>query len=215
MHFQVNEMNKFKSIFVLLAIFGFVGCRVSLRSESLSSANYYYLTENKDLSSIGRVAIVELENESDYPEISGDVTESLYEQLQKRQIFGHTVVHKSDAAWRSLQVPADGSYSLEQLAAIRKSLKCNAILVGTVTRYKPYPHMSIGLRLKMVDLTDGRLLWGLEQVWDSADRKTQYRIERYFDREKREGFGPLREELVAVSSIEFLKFVTYEVASTL
>jgi len=208
-------MNKLKVIFVLSAVF-ISGCyRISLRSDSLSSANYYYLTENKDLSSVGRVAIVELENESDYPEISGDITESLYEQLQKRQIFGLSIIHKSDDSWRSLQLPGEGSYSLEQLAAIRKSLKCNAILVGTVTKYKPYPHMSIGLRLKLVDLTDGQLLWGLEQVWDSADRKTQYRIERYFDKEKRNGFGPLREELVTVSSIEFLKFVTYEVASTL
>lgn len=208
-------MNKLKAIFVLSAVFIFTGCRVSLRSESLSSANYYYLTENKDLSTVGRVAIVELENESDYPEISGDITESLYEQLQKRQIFGLSIVRKSNDSWRSLQIPGEGSYSLEQLAAIRKSLKCNAILVGTVTRYKPYPHMSIGLRLKIVDLTDGQLLWGLEQVWDSADRKTQQRIERYFDKEKREGFGPLREELVAVSPIEFLKFVAYEIASTL
>ncbi len=208
-------MNKLKAIFVLSAVF-ISGCyRISLRSDSLSAANYYYLTENKDLSSIGRVAIVELENESEYPKISGDVTESLYEELQKRQIFGLSIVRKSDASWRSLQIPAEGSYSLEQLAAIRKSLKCNAILVGTITRYKPYPHMSIGLRLKIVDLTDGQLLWGLEQVWDSADKRTQYRIERYFSKQKRKGFGPLREELVTVSSIEFLKFVTYEVASTL
>jgi hypothetical protein len=208
-------MNKLKVIFVLSAVFVFTGCRVSLRSESLSGPNYYYLTGSKDLSSVGRVAIVELENESDYPNISGDVAESLYEQLQKRQIFGLSIVRKSDDNWRSLQVPDEGTFSLEQLAAIRKSLKCNAILVGVVTKYNPYPHMSIGLRLKMVDLTDGQLLWGLEQVWDSADKKTQYRIERYFDREKRSGFGPLREDLVAVSPIEFLKFVTYEVASTL
>ena len=102
-------MNKFKAIFVLSAVFIFAGCSLSLRSESLSSANYFYLAENKDLSSVGRVAIVELENESDYPKISAALTESLYEQLQKRQIFGLSIVRKSDASWRGLQIPAEGS----------------------------------------------------------------------------------------------------------
>jgi hypothetical protein len=71
------------------------------------------------------------------------------------------------------------------------------------------------MRLKLLDLTDGQLAWALEQVWDSGDKTTELRIKDYFQRQKRQGFAPLREQLAVISPIEFLKFVTYEVAETL
>ncbi|GAH68598.1 unnamed protein product, partial [marine sediment metagenome] len=43
----------------------------------------------------------------------------------------------------------------------------------------------------------------------------EHRIKNYFQREMRTGFAPLREQLVIVSSLEFIKFVVYEVAETL
>jgi len=191
-------------------------------------AEYYYLNPNKDLSTVGRTALVELENNSSYPQISADVTESLFQALQKKQLFGLVVIRRSDPAWRSLQLglnsvsqtqstAAAGSsaYTLDQLVAFHKTLKCDAILLGTITQFRPYPHMAIGLRLKLVDLRDGQLLWAFEQIWDSADKTTELRIKSYFQYQIRSGFEPLREQLVAVSPIEFIKFVTYEVAATL
>ena len=180
----------------------------------VATADYYYLNPDKDLSTIGRVAIVELDNDSSYPRISVDVTESLFQALQKKQIFGLTVVSQNDPAWRGLQLDSDSVYTLEQLFAARKTLKCDAILIGTVTEYQPYPHMIFGLRLKLIDLKDGQLLWALEQIWDSADKTTEYRIRKYFQSQMRSGFAPLREQLVAISSLKFIKFVAYEVAGT-
>ncbi len=189
---------------------------------------YYYLNPDKDLSTVGRTALVELGNKSSYPQISTDVTEALFQALQKKQLFGLTIVRQSDPAWRSLQLDSNSGsqtqnsafrvpspYTLDQLTAIRKTLKCNAVLIGTITQFKPYPHMAIGLRLKLVDLEDGQLLWALEQIWDSSDKTTEYRIKSYFQYQMRSGFAPLREQLVAVSPLEFIKFVTYEVAATL
>jgi hypothetical protein len=190
--------------------------------------DYYYLNPNKDLAAIGRTALVELDNDSSYPQISTDVTEALFQALQKKQIFGLIVVRQNDPAWRSLQLDLDtGSqtqnsafeaqptYTLEQLFVTRKTLKCNAILIGSITKYQPYPHMAIGLRLKLVDLKDGQLLWALEQIWDSADKKTEHRIKDYFQSQVRSGLAPLHERLMVVSSLKFIKFVAHEVGETL
>jgi len=189
------------------------GC--SFYSASAPAVEYYYLNPDKDLSTIGRVAIVELDNDSSYPQISADVTETLFQALQKKQIFGLTVVRQNAPAWRSLQLDLNSTYTLAELFAIRKTLKCDAVLIGTVTEYRPYPHMAIGLRLKLVDLADGQLLWALEEIWDTADKTTEHRIKNYFQREMRAGFAPLREQLMVVSSLGFIKFVVYEVAETL
>ncbi|HUS71950.1 MAG TPA: hypothetical protein VMY06_02705 [Sedimentisphaerales bacterium] len=217
---------RFTILLLLPVLLSASGCQ--FYTVAAPMAEYYYRNPNKDLSTVGRTALVELENNSSYPQISADVTESLFQALQKKQLFGLAVIRRSDPAWRSLQlglnsVPqtqstaAAGSsaYTLDQLVAFHKTLKCDAILLGTITQFKPYPHMAIGLRLKLVDLRDGQLLWAFEQIWDTADKTTELRIKSYFQYQIRSGFEPLREQLVAVSPIEFIKFVVYEVAATL
>jgi hypothetical protein len=180
------------------------------------------------LRTVGRVAIVELGNDSSYPQISADVTEALFLALQKKQVFGLTTVRRDDPAWRSLRLdldpgsPTDNSafgvpstFTLEQLSAIHETLRCDALLIGTVTEYRPYPRTAIGLRIKLVDLQNGQLLWALEQVWDAADKTTERGIKEYYQSQMRSGFAPIGEQLVAVSSLEFIKFVAYEIGETL
>ncbi|MEJ2701012.1 MAG: hypothetical protein P8Z79_01075 [Sedimentisphaerales bacterium] len=176
---------------------------------------FYYLNPHKTLNTLGRVAIVELDNESSYAQISTDVTEMLFQALQKKQVFGLSIVRRHDPSWRSLQLEGDSTYDLNQILTIRKTLKCDGVLLGTVTDFRPYPHMSIGLRLKLLDLKDGQLVWALEQVWDGADKTTEKRAKSYFRSEKATGHGPSPEPLLTVSPLEFVKFVSYEVAQTL
>jgi hypothetical protein len=206
--------HRLKAAILLLLITLLLGCDNYYRAP-MPTANYYYLNPNKSLNNIGRVAIVEMDNNSSNPKVTTDVTENLYQALQKRQLFGLTVIRQNSPSWRSLQLDLDSKYTLEQVSSIRKTLKCDGVLLGTITDFKPYPRMTIGLRLKLLDLRDGQLLWALEQVWDSADKTTESRIKDYFKSQKRLGYAPLHEELATVSSIEFIKFVSYEVAETI
>jgi len=205
-------MDKVKTILLLLPVL-LAGC--GFNAGYKPAANYYYLNPNKDLSAIGRTALVELTNDSAFPQISADITEALFQALQKKQVFGLTVIRQSDPVWRKLQLDLDSTYTLEQLSAMRKTLNCNAILVGTVTGFEPYPHLTIGLRLKLIDLTDGQLLWALEQIWDTSDKTTHDRIKNYYKDHILPGSEMLQENLGTVSSLKFLKFVAYETSETL
>jgi hypothetical protein len=200
-------------MFVVLSMLFLSSCRLYRDSGPMEGA--YYLNTEKDLRSVGRVVLIELTNESRYPQISTDVTEALYLAAQKKQLFGLTVVTQDDTEWRGLHSELNLTPSLNQLSVIRDTLKCDAVMVGTITGYQPYPRMTIGIRLKLLDLSDGNILWALEQVWDSADRSTEARIKNYFQSEMRSGFAPLQEELVTMSSLKFIKFVAYEIAETL
>jgi hypothetical protein len=208
-----NEKLTHKVAVLLVCALLLSGCESF--SGSASSGDYSYVNPSKSLTSIGRVAIVELDNNSSYPQIAADITDALFQELQKKQLFGLTVIRRSDPSWRSLQLDGDFEYNLNDMSAMYKTLKCDGVLVGTITEFRPYPHMIIGLRLKLLDLRDGQLLWGLEQVWDSADKKTERRIKDYFKSQKRSGYDSLYQELAAVSSLEFIKFVSYETAETL
>jgi len=198
----------------LLSVLLLLACGCQSEQESRPAADSYYLSPHKDLRRIGRVALVEIGNASDDPQIATAITDALFLEAQKKQVFGVMVVHRTDPAWQGLQENLDSAQTLRQLAAAREALKCNGLLVGTLTKYRPYPHMVIGLRLKLLDLTDGQLLWGMEEVWDSSDRSIQNRIKAYLKEDRKAGHSPLREELVIVSPLNFCKFVTYEVAGT-
>ncbi len=199
---------------ILLALSLVSGCHVIYKPVA-HEPDYYYVNPNKDLPAVGRAVLIELDNNSAYPRISADVTDALFQALQKKQVFSIGAISQTDPAWRSLQVDADAPHSFEQLGTMRKTLNCNAILTGTVTAYQPYPHLSIGLRLKLVDLSDGQLLWAFEQIWDTSDKTTEKRIKDYFQAQIRSEITTLHERLVVISSLKFVKFVAYEVAKTM
>jgi hypothetical protein len=208
----VNQMNSFKYMFLLLPLL-LSGCGSS--STYKPAASYYFLNPHKNLSEVGRTVQVELTNDSAYPQISVDVTDALYQAMQKKQLFGITLIRQSDPAWQNLQLDLKTAYTLDQLSGIRKSLKCGAVLRGTVTGYEPFPHLVIGLRLELIDLTDGQLLWALEQVWDATDKSTQERVKDYYKRHILPGSESLQEGLGTVSSLKFVRFVAFETAETL
>lgn len=199
---------------ILLALAFVCGCHVIYKPAG-HEPDYYYVNPQKDLPAVGKAVLIELDNDSTYPHISADVTDALFQALQKKQVFSLATVNQTDPDWRSLQIDADSPYSLEQLGEMRKTLNCNAVLTGTITTYQPYPHLNIGLRLKLIDLADGQLLWAFEQIWDTTDKTTEKRIKDYFQAQIRSEITPLHERLVVVSSLKFVKFVAYEVAKTM
>ncbi len=207
-------MNDLKIVLSLCLLSLFVGCS---SYEPATISDYYYKNPEKDISAIGRIVLVELDNDSSYPEISTRATKALYQSLQKRHLFGITVLWQSERPWRDIQAKPNATFTLEQLSAMQKTLKCNAILTGTVTEYKPYPHMVIGLRLRLIDFDDGELIWALEQIWDATDKTTQKQIDQYYSGQHLlPNFKKtdLKDRLGAISSVKFVKFVAHETAET-
>jgi hypothetical protein len=143
------------------------GCESSDRG---TMANSYYLNSYEDLRELGRVTLVELDNMSHFPAISDDMTRALFLELQKKQVFSVATVARDDPAWQPLQENLDSLQAMQALLLTRERLKCNGLLVGAITEYRPYPRLAIGLRLKLKYLNDGQLLWALEHVWDTADK---------------------------------------------
>jgi hypothetical protein len=204
---RIGERSRLlSSVLCLLSSVFIYGCEAD--DGNAPMAESFYLNSYKDVHSLGRVTLVELENTSDYPTISSEMTTALFNALQKKQVFGLNVVHQDDPAWQSLRHRENSPEGLKRIAAIREALKCDGLLLGTITQYQPYPKMVIGLRLELLDLTDGDLLWGLEQVWDSSDNSTRKRIKHWA------GAATLREDLIVMSSLNFSKFIAYETAQT-
>jgi flagellar hook-associated protein 3 len=105
-------------IMVLLA-----GCRSQIPYTPMEGA--YYRHPDLGLETVGRVALVELENLTSYPSVGADLSEALFVALQKQQYFGLITIAQSDARWKSLQSPLDANYNAEQLMEMRRVLQCD------------------------------------------------------------------------------------------
>ena len=68
---RVASRKSWGIVFLLLAVL-LSGCRT--RSASAPLSDYFYLNPHRKLTDIGRVAIIELDNDSSYPQISNDIT---------------------------------------------------------------------------------------------------------------------------------------------
>jgi hypothetical protein len=182
--------------------------------DPVPAADYYYLNPKANMANIGKVALIQFKNHSVYPQISTDVTRAVFEEAQKKQLFSIRIVSEDDPDWQSLELDMESELEPQQLFLAANKLKCDAIITGDITEYAPYPHMVLGLRMQMISCMNGELLWAFEQVWDTADKKTEYRIKKYLANKTRTGTEILGEQLVTVSSIKFIKFIAYEVAMT-
>lgn len=200
-------------LFIILSssvLFG--GCTV-VRPVAPETGRYYYINPQGDLGSVARVVMLEPANQTDYPSLSMDITEAVCRELQKKHLFNITILERNSSDWIDLQLDKP-RYSPEELVTIRDQLKADAILLGSISQYRPYPHMLIGLNYRMLDLRSGMIVWGMEQLWDSTDSNLSARMERFYQRRMRSGYEPMDWQLVHTSPRAFNRFVAYEVAQT-
>jgi hypothetical protein len=162
-----------------------------------------------------RVLLVPLANEATGPTASVGMTSALLENLQGRRLFQLVLETSPVNPDGSPLINGSRPLSFKDMAQIRRQTDCNAILLGAITSFSAYPNLKIGLHLRLVDLRDSRILWSVQQLWDSSDKTTQQRIERYFRNKLGDAYDPIRWRLAMVSPATFEEFVAYEVAQTL
>jgi len=165
--------------------------------------------------SANRVVLLPLANQTDSPGIEEGLEAELLGAIQRRRLFQLQEVAREPGARQVLLDPGRRTYTEQDLVAIRKASGADAVLIGLVNRWQPYPRMQVGLYLRLVDLRSGRLLWAVDHVWDATNEHTQRRIATFFHREMGAGAEPFDWQLGTVSPRAFQKFVAWEVAGTL
>ena len=209
--------NMLKSIcsISLLCLLLTAGCNQIFYTPVPEQTGNYYINYNLFPGTVRNVALFEFENKSSHLGISDDLANELYSNLQKDSLFGTMLVSRTDPAWNKYRLDAYKAFSQERMQQIKTAMHCDAVLVGTITDYKPWPYMSMGMRLKLIDVRNGQLLWAYENSWDCADVNTKQRMINYFYNNTNTIDSELQKEMLGVSSINFIKFVAHEATSTI
>lgn len=175
----------------------------------------YYLSSRADLQRIRRVVFVDLSQESSFPAISDDMSEALFQALQGGNFFHIDRIARDDPHCRDLPLDARQAFTVKDLAAMREAFGCDALLFGRVSHFRSYPRMQIGLFLRLLDLKEGKLVWGVENIWDTTDKTIENRAKEFYEKQMRSGYEPAEWSLLMKSPKAFQKFVAFEVAGTL
>lgn len=189
------------------------GCRITEPVEMPSG--HYYLNPAAHFDQVGKVVILELNNQTVNREQGRELSQALADELGKKHLFSVRLIGCENPAWQQHDLDSIGQYTHQQLAEIRETLGADAMVFGNLNRYSSYPHFMLGLHLKMVDLRSAKILWALEEVWDSTDKSTQRRIQQFFDTQMKTGYQPMNWKILETSPRYFNKFVVYEVVRTL
>ncbi len=168
-----------------------------------------------EISRVGRVAFIELSDEVSQPDVARDTTESLFRAMQGRRLFHVEMYRATDPQCAALPADKFGAYTLKELSEIRQSLGCDAVLLGRINTFQPYPRMQIGVYLRMLDLKDGSTIWSVDHVWDARDKKTEGRIKEFFEHQLSRDYEPVNWQLGTISPSLFEKFIAFEAANTL
>ncbi len=176
----------------------------------------FHLRSLEDLKRLDRVVFVELTEEGDASDYSRDMTRALVQEIQGRRLFHLDILPWDNPICDELVLNDNAGFTMRELSDIRKALRCDAVIVGQVRDFRPHPHTKAGLYLRMIDLKNGWLVWGVDHVWDTSEQQTARRIRRFFDKRMRSGgYEPADWELAVLSPRIFAKFVAYETALTL
>ena len=175
----------------------------------------YFLGRPEDLFKVDRVVFIELSGQDDYPGTAEDMTVVLSQAIQARRLFHVDVVRKPDPIIETLSLDGQAGFTMAQLRDMRRAFRCDAVLVGEVRNFCPHPRMRMGLYLRLLDVKNGRLLWGVDDVWDTTESGTEKRLKKFFDDQMRSGYEPMNWQLAMISPRAFEKFVAFEVAGSL
>ncbi len=206
-----RENNSALLLLVVLLLAVSVGCTREVQRANIG----HHLSSAEDVFRIQNVVFVELSNEGCSREIARQMTDSVRLAVQRRNLFLIRAVYRSDPIFEKLALPNRQPLTLAQISSLRETLKCDALIFGSVGHFRPYPNMQIGLYVNLVDLRQGRLIWGVDHIWDSSDKLIEGRIEEFFRKEMRSGYEPANWRLGLLSPRMFGKFVAHETAATL
>jgi hypothetical protein len=106
-----------------------------------------------------------------------------------------------------------GRYDPRSILEIARRYRLDALVLGTVTQFQPYPPQALGLEIEMLATETGTTLWSSSLQVDANDGRVRARLERW--QNGHTGGGGTREsvQLTLVSPERFARFAAAEVAA--
>lgn len=204
-------MNCFRVIMLL----GLAALAGSCDAGYIAPNIYHEIPSPQKLRGLRRVVLIQFKDETGQPRVAEDLTDALAQALQECGLFRVDIISRNSSQLDGLPIDKLEPFTISELSKIAAQLRCDAVLIGRVKQFQPFPRMQISVLLRLIDLRDGQLVWGVDEKWNSTDLVVEKRIKWYFGNRMRSGYEPATWELVTRSPMQFCRFVAFEIGGTL
>ncbi|OIO58620.1 MAG: hypothetical protein COZ46_06120 [Verrucomicrobia bacterium CG_4_10_14_3_um_filter_43_23] len=138
-------------------------------------------------------------------------------ELNKQNLFEVVYISRDDLEYLFKQRQFNSAEALPAnfFKVIQQTYATNGVIFLDLTHYQPYRPISIGVRSKLVDISNGSILWAFDTVFDSGNPHVASAA-RQFQMNYNKASYPLDTGGVILKSPRiFSKYVAYEMFSTI
>jgi hypothetical protein len=129
---------------------------------------------------VARVVLMPLVDESEWPRAAVEMREALASELQRLGRFEVVLAPPDPYAQLSKKIRQGGRFDEPELVALARHHRADVIVLGAVTRYRPYQRPQIGLTLQAVSPDEGKVIASVDGLWDSTFHDIAGRARRYY-----------------------------------
>lgn len=213
-----NKINIATILIIFLITVSFQGCS-SLLSELWSSGvsvdiNHFksqeYYGEN-----IRRILLVPFSFETNREKVVNEVTEAFFVEFQKSGKFDIVMPHELISLLQQENLWGKGLLRADTLIKVKKRFNVDAVLLGTITHYRPYEPPILGLKLGMFSTKTGHVVWSCDAIVDSSDASVIKLMKYYYKKNYQQKQSLYNWKIVMLSMKRYSKFVAHRIITTL
>ena len=174
-----------------------------------------FVSPNIDWSSVKRVVLMPLANQTAYPNVAAEMQRNLAAELQRAGRFDIAVATREDPGARALEIFAGGQFDEVELLRVAREYKAEAVLFGQVTQYHPYNPPRVGLSLLLISPAEGIVIASSDGLWDAREIGTAEQAKQHFKQSLNWPQSVVGADRVLESPDVFQRFVSFQVAQSL
>jgi hypothetical protein len=136
------------------------------------STNFYL--DEEEIMGVQRVVMMPVHAPNVGLSSEHDIDEQFLSKLTATQLFEVVSISREDLARRFGRRSFSSAEPLTNtlFQYIQETSEADAVVFFDITTYHPFRPIKIGVRGKMIQLPDKEVLWALDELYDSANRKT-------------------------------------------
>ena len=174
-----------------------------------------FIATNFDWSTVKRVALMPLANQSNFEHASEELQTNLAAELQRMGRFDVVVVPLEDPAARARDVFQRGAFDELELLRIARVHDAQAVMFGMVTQYHPYAPPRVGLSLVMISPGEGVAIASADGLWDARELSTARQAQAYLQEKTSWRQGLLGMDRAFESPDVYQRFVCQQIATSM
>jgi len=174
-----------------------------------------FVAQNFDWSSVQRVVLMPLANQTAYPKVTEELQANLAAELQRAGRFDIVVATRDDPGARAQDIFRGGQFDELELLRVAREYQAQAVLFANVTQYHPYAPPRVGMSLLLVSPAEGVAIASADGLWDARETTTAIQAQTFYKRSLNWPQSLMGADRILESPDVYQRFVCQQVASSL